>query len=133
MKNKTYEEKLRDPRWQRTRLEKMQEADWRCEICGDDKTELHVHHVRYDRSDDYPDPEPRGAYIREPWEYSAGELLCLCSDCHGLVHTPNWKIEAFAQKYNLKHSWTVADGGTASAGNKTAGAGSGERLNSAPS
>jgi len=40
----TYAEKLRDPRWQRRRLEKLDAADFHCESCGDGESTLHVHH-----------------------------------------------------------------------------------------
>lgn len=69
----TYTEKLKDPRWQKRRLEKMQAASWRCESCGEFKKELHVHHIRYRNG-------------REPWEYALRELKCLCCDCHGEKH-----------------------------------------------
>jgi len=30
---KTYAEKLKDPRWQKKRLERLDLAEWECEIC----------------------------------------------------------------------------------------------------
>lgn len=66
---KSYAEKLRDPRWQRLRLEVMESARWECSSCGDSDKELQVHHPAY----------RKGA---EPWEYEAAELLCLCAKCH---------------------------------------------------
>ena len=83
-----YQTKLRDPRWQRRRLEKMQEADWQCEICGDDKSELHVHHREY-----WPD--------FEPWDYPLEQLRCLCRDCHTLSHMPQDKIKTYAESIAL--------------------------------
>lgn len=70
---KTYREKLLDPRWQRLRLEKLQDQDFACEACGDTKTTLHVHHPKYIKG-------------REPWEYSLAELEVLCADCHAEHH-----------------------------------------------
>lgn len=64
-----YQEMLRDPRWQRRRLEIMNRAQWKCEKCHDDARTLNVHHARY-RS---------GA---APWEYTDAELICVCEDCH---------------------------------------------------
>lgn len=66
----SYAEKLKDPRWQRKRLEVFERAKFTCEECsGTDKT-LHVHHKRYIRG-------------REPWEYEDKvDLACLCEDCH---------------------------------------------------
>lgn len=66
---KTYSEKLRDPRWQRKRLEIMERDEFKCRICGDDKTTLHIHHIRYLRG-------------REPWEYREFYLVTLCEHCH---------------------------------------------------
>ena len=42
--NMIYVEKLKDPRWQRKRLEILQRDDWKCYWCKDDKTTLNVHH-----------------------------------------------------------------------------------------
>jgi 5-methylcytosine-specific restriction endonuclease McrA len=71
---KSYGEKLKDPRWQRKRLEVMHRADFTCEKCGDPFNTLNVHHVKY-RKD------------AEPWEYSSAELICLCETCHKSEHT----------------------------------------------
>ena len=70
----TYREKLKDPRWQRRRLEVMQAANWRCQHCGRGSTELHAHHALYIKD-------------REPWEYPDKLLVCLCGDCHGEWHS----------------------------------------------
>lgn len=66
---KTYAEKLKDPRWQRKRLEIMERDGFKCRICGDETTTLHVHHVRYLRG-------------REPWEYREFYFVTLCENCH---------------------------------------------------
>jgi hypothetical protein len=65
----SYSEKLRDPRWQRRRLEVMNAADWRCEDCrcARDAKPLDVHHC---------------AYLGQPWEADDGLLMALCRDCH---------------------------------------------------
>jgi len=65
----TYSDKLRDPRWQKKRLEILQQRNWTCEDCGDTKSTLHVHHCYYARA-------------FEPWEYSDNALKCLCWSCH---------------------------------------------------
>jgi hypothetical protein len=69
----TYSEKLRDPRWQRRRLEKLQKADFHCESCSDGKSTLHVHHRIYRKGAD-------------PWEYTDKELVVLCESCHDDEH-----------------------------------------------
>jgi hypothetical protein len=73
MSKPTYSELLRDPRWQRRRLEIMQRAEFRCEQCADDSKTLNVHHRVY----------RKGAL---PWEYSDDELACLCETCHEAEH-----------------------------------------------
>jgi hypothetical protein len=68
----TYAEKLRDPRWQKRRLEILSRDAWTCQFCGDKTRTLHVHHYRY-----HPN--------LEPWEYKDAELETLCEDCHSYV------------------------------------------------
>jgi hypothetical protein len=69
----TYFEKLRDPRWQKMRLEVMQNKEFCCEICGDSKSTLNVHHKVYFKD-------------RNPWEYLPQQLACLCESCHEQDH-----------------------------------------------
>jgi len=73
MAQKTYAEKLKDPRWQKKRLDVLNEADFQCEICNDSESTLHVHHKHYIRG-------------REPWEYDNEQLVCLCMHCHQNQH-----------------------------------------------
>ena len=63
----TYSEKLRDPRWQKKRLEIFNRDKWACIKCGDMETELHVHHIKYEG---------------EPWEAPNELLVTLCAHCH---------------------------------------------------
>lgn len=65
----TYSQKLRDPRWQRRRLEVLEAAKFACSDCGGHQEELHVHHRRYRRG-------------VNPWEYPDHELEVLCKTCH---------------------------------------------------
>jgi 5-methylcytosine-specific restriction endonuclease McrA len=64
-----YAKKLRDPRWQRRRLEILDRDTWACRYCGATEEELHVHHVFYRKG-------------REPWEYDGEDLVTLCATCH---------------------------------------------------
>jgi len=64
-----YSEKLRDPRWQRKRLEVFQSADFKCEVCGSGDKTLHAHHRYYEKG-------------KEPWDYPLAVFKCLCEDCH---------------------------------------------------
>lgn len=70
---KTYSEKLKDPRWQRKRLEIMQIHDFSCDICGDKSETLHVHHNYYVTG-------------RNPWEYPDFALSVFCKTCHSDHH-----------------------------------------------
>lgn len=69
MSQSTYSTKLRDPRWQKLRLEIFNRDEWKCRKCDDARTELQVHHRYY----------TTGA---RPWEYSPDALLTLCAPCH---------------------------------------------------
>lgn len=64
-----YAAKLRDPRWQKKRLEVLDRAGWACQMCGDSKSMLHVHHKQYLKG-------------REPWDYDTDQLASLCAKCH---------------------------------------------------
>lgn len=74
----TYAELLRDPRWQKKRLEVLEDANWTCTRCHDDETELHVHHLRY-------------RWNAKPWDYDLDELRCLCKTCHAR-ETAAWSL-----------------------------------------
>ena len=64
-----YSEKLRDPRWQKLRLEVFKRDGWACQKCGDIENTLNIHHRRYI-------PE------RDPWDYPMVCLVTMCQDCH---------------------------------------------------
>lgn len=65
----SYAEKLKDPRWQRKRLEILERDGWACVLCDDATNTLHVHHWYYTKG-------------KEPWEYPARALATLCESCH---------------------------------------------------
>lgn len=71
--NTPYWKKLQDPRWQRKRLEMLDDAGWKCQTCGAEDRRLEVHHICY----------RKGA---EPWEYEQHELRVLCSEHHERLH-----------------------------------------------
>ena len=66
----TYSEKLRDPRWQKKRLEIMQRDGFACAFCNAKDKELQVHHLTYKK--------------RDPWDYPDYLYQTLCRDCHEL-------------------------------------------------
>jgi len=65
----TYQEKLKDPRWQKKRLEIFKRDNWTCHNCGATDKTLCVHHRIY-----FPK--------RDPWEYEDHFLMTVCEDCH---------------------------------------------------
>lgn len=67
---KSYIEKLKDPRWQKKRLEILSRDNFFCKNCDDDTKTLHVHHCGY------------STIYKNPWDYPNGWLLTLCEDCH---------------------------------------------------
>lgn len=68
-KKPSYWEQLRDPRWQKVRLEVMQRDEWRCLDCDGKTGTLNVHHTYYERG-------------LSPWEYPIESLRTLCEPCH---------------------------------------------------
>jgi hypothetical protein len=87
----TYAEKLKDPRWQRRRLELLEAANWKCCECeAADKT-LHVHHNFY-RS------------RTQPWDYPAHAYRVLCEDCHSAAESQRRELsDLIEQQYENDH------------------------------
>jgi len=75
MAKKTYAELLKDPRWQKKRLEIFQRDKWKCKLCGDEETTLQVHHKNYTAGND-------------PWDYPNDDLITLCEHCHFEISKP---------------------------------------------
>jgi hypothetical protein len=69
----TYSEKLKDPRWQKMRLEVFNRDDFKCVLCGDANETLHAHHTFYEKD-------------CEPWEYDTKHIKTLCESCHEKIH-----------------------------------------------
>jgi len=66
----TYQELLKDPRWDNKRKEILKRDNWTCQVCNVTHTEMHVHHLWYE---DHKPP---------PWEYENDALITLCHECH---------------------------------------------------
>lgn len=75
----SYSAKLRDPRWQKKRLEVLSEAKFTCQDCGATDKELHIHHAYYIRG-------------KEPWQYPGTLLTVLCKDCHEIAEVDRQNI-----------------------------------------
>ena len=90
MQKKTYAELLKDPRWQKKRLEIMQRDNFTCQHCGRTDRSLQVHHSYY-------------LMNNNPWEYNDESLITLCDKCHEDETMLKNEIE---RAYNaLKHNW----------------------------
>lgn len=76
----SYSEKLKDPRWQKKRLEVLNRDSFSCQWCGDTHSTLHVHHTYYEKCN--------------PWESDNDCLITICEDCHCLEHSLT-KLESF--------------------------------------
>lgn len=68
----TYAEKLKNPRWQKKRLQILDRDKFTCTLCGDTETTLHVHHNKYEG---------------EPWEAEDAELKTHCEHCHLIIES----------------------------------------------
>jgi len=86
-----YSELLKDPRWQRKRLEVMQRDDFACRLCNDKTKTLHVHHKRY-------------VWRRDPWEYHADELETVCETCHERAEYHRQSLSDAIGKLPLEHA-----------------------------
>ena len=86
--NKSYSEKLRDPRWQRKRLEILNRSNFKCQSCNDKDSPLHVHHCWYERNAD-------------PWSYPDDAYLCLCETCHALREDEEYRVKVALSAYSI--------------------------------
>ena len=65
----TYLEQIKNPMWQRKRLEIFERDEFMCQSCGDTENQLQVHHKKYIKN----------SLI---WEYKNNDLITLCDECH---------------------------------------------------
>ncbi len=84
----TYSEKIKDPRWQRKRLEIFARDDFTCRNCKDTTSPLTVHHLCY-----FPKTDP--------WEYDGDFLVTLCENCHENGYTDRVSSEGATDKLFL--------------------------------
>lgn len=70
---KSYSDKLKDPRWQKRRLDIMNRDSFTCQWCFSGDKMLVVHHRYY---------LPK----TEPWDYNDSCLITICQDCHETEH-----------------------------------------------
>jgi hypothetical protein len=76
-----YSEKLKDPRWQKKRLEVLQRDEFMCVTCQNTEEMLCVHHLDYIKG-------------IEPWDYPIECLVTLCKSCHDYEYETRPSYEA---------------------------------------
>jgi 5-methylcytosine-specific restriction endonuclease McrA len=69
-RRRAYQQLLRDPRWQKRRLEVLSRDQWTCQECRATSKELQVHHKWY-------------IHGARPWDIPMQALVTLCVGCHG--------------------------------------------------
>ena len=94
---KTYAELLKDPRWQKKRLEIFQRDYFCCRICGSKDVTLNVHHQWYEKK-------------TKPWDVDDDSLITLCENCHKFITDFKYKIfnyinHYFTDGFDLKYLW----------------------------
>ena len=67
--NSSYFELLKDPRWQKKRLEIFERDGFKCRSCDGSEKTLNVHHCFYNND-------------LNPWDYPQESLVTLCEECH---------------------------------------------------
>lgn len=85
---KSYSAKLRDPRWQRKRLELLHSARWKCDECSSEERELNVHHYWYESG-------------KDPWDYPRKCYAVLCDICHNAWHASKLHCDKSIAGLNL--------------------------------
>lgn len=88
MENKNYSDKLKNPNWQKKRLEVLSRDNFMCRLCGDTESMLNVHHIYYSPN---------------PIETENSLLITLCEDCHK-TETESLKENAYELIKSLKQS-----------------------------
>ena len=75
-----YYQLLKDPRWQKKRLEIFERSNWCCDECAEETKTLNAHHCYYD-------------FGKMPWEYPDDAYSSLCDKCHKITHEINKQIK----------------------------------------
>ena len=73
MAKQSYEDKLKDQRWEDKRIHILKRDGNHCKLCGSYEN-LHVHHILYEEDTD-------------PWDYDENYLITVCEFCHNRIHS----------------------------------------------
>lgn len=87
MDNKTYSEKLKDPRWTIFSNSVKKVYDNRCVGCGCEEN-LNTHHLIYKKG-------------VAPWDYSLNEVTVMCKSCHNEFHKNEIKLKEILMNNRL--------------------------------
>lgn len=85
---KSYRSQYLDPRWQKKRLEALNEAKFSCSVCKKTDQTLHVHHNQYITG-------------RDVWDYETNQLTVLCEPCHGELHSKSDLLNEVISRVSL--------------------------------
>ena len=88
MKPKRHQDKYKDPRWQKKRLEIMERDNFTCQSCGDTESTLNVHHTYYEKG-------------KKPWEYPDVTLITWCENCHKDRHGIQQDLNVIISKLDI--------------------------------
>lgn len=83
----TYIQKLKHPKWQKCRLERLEAAGFRCSHCKSEDNQLHIHHGYYAKG-------------KEPWEADPAHLHVYCSICHKVAEDIKQELLSTLGKFN---------------------------------
>jgi len=114
-KRKPYEVQLKDPRWLELRQKVLERDDCVCSSCGRQQSAHQAYQVHH------KDYRPNAM----AWEYPLEDLVTMCDDCHGHIHSylesirklvrrmdPD-ELEVFVHMcFGRFHSWMDRTGGT---------------------
>lgn len=95
----TYAEKLRNPKWQKKRLQILERDNWCCQSCADATKNLQVHHLFYAK--------------RDPWDYPDEAYQTLCDECHktrqDIVDSSIEQLRILLGRISTSLLWSVVD------------------------
>lgn len=89
-----YSDLLKDPRWQKKRLDIMNRDSFSCQRCFSTDKTLHVHHIKY---------------IGKPWECPDKYLITLCEQCHACEEMIKSDVESYINDLAFEHGIIFID------------------------
>lgn len=97
MKKLTYSEQLKDPRWQKRRLEILNRDSFTCRQCECNYKPLHVHHLGYKKD----------GYL---WEVHDDQLITFCEDCHKHITERYEYAQSLLRIFSIDHDLMLEAG-----------------------